>query len=402
MLQKETVVSDRHGWLRWFSLLALLTGLSACASDSPAALQTTEQSEDASAQGRVKDAATSTGTSPGNASTGASTGTNKPSGVSTGKSDAGAGEASTPGTNTTPAGSTADAGSSGDGGVAAAETPTVACNPADKKPDPKNFAAADIERYKGMTLAKPTGPYGALIETDPAMPESTIYRPAMLGAIKHPILVWANGACSKDGTYFSKWLLELVSHGFVVVSDGTPNGSGSRDLGTNGDPQIKMLDWIIAENERPCSQYYHKLDVTKTAASGQSCGGLMTLGASGDKRLTTVLIFNSGMFSPDDKIYGGLHAPMAYIIGGMDDIAYPQAETDVKAINTVPLFYGNLPVGHFATWADDNAGEFGRIGVGWLKWQLMGDPASEKMFAGADCELCQPPSKWTVVKKMMQ
>jgi hypothetical protein len=289
-----------------------------------------------------------------------------------------------------------------DAGAVVPEEPAVACNPADKKPDPTNFPAENIQRYRGMKLATPTGPYGFVIETDPAMAEYTIYRPMKMGEIKHPIMVWANGGCSKDGTYFSKWLMELVSHGFVVVSDGTPNGSGSRSLGTNGEPQIKALDWIIAENERPCSQYYHKLDVAKTAASGQSCGGLMSLGASGDKRLTTVVIFNSGMFSPDEKIYQGLHAPMAYFIGGMDDVAYPQAESDVKAINNVPLFYGNLDVGHFATWSEDNAGEFGRVGVAWFKWRLMGDAASEKMFVGADCELCKAPSKWTVQKKMMQ
>jgi hypothetical protein len=288
-----------------------------------------------------------------------------------------------------------------DAGKVPVEEPAVACNPADKKPDPKNFAPADINRYKGMTLATPTGPYGAVIETDPAMPEYTIYRPMKLGEIKHPVIVWANGGCSKDGTYFSKWLLELVSHGFVAVSDGTPNGSGSRSIGNNGAPQIKALDWIIAENERPCSQYYHKLDVTKTAASGQSCGGLMSLGASGDKRLSTVVIFNSGMFETDQKIYGGLHAPMAYFIGGMDDIAYPQAETDVKAISTVLLFYGNLDVGHFATWAEDNAGEFGRVGVNWFKWRLLGDVTAEKEFSGADCALCKAPSKWKVQKKMM-
>lgn len=291
---------------------------------------------------------------------------------------------------------------SADAGKLPADEPAVACNPADKKPDPKNFPAENINRYKGMKLATPTGPYGFVIETDPAMPESTIYRPMKLGEVKHPVVVWANGGCSKDGTYFSKFLMELASHGFVAVSDGAPNGSGSRSIGTNGVPQTKALDWILAENERPCSQYYHKLDATKTAASGQSCGGLMSLGASGDKRLTTVVIFNSGMFEPDQKIYGGLHAPMAYFIGGMDDIAYPQAETDVKAINTVPLFYGNLDVGHFATWAEDNAGEFGRVGVNWFKWRLMGDPTAEKEFSGADCALCKAPSKWKVQKKMME
>jgi hypothetical protein len=92
---------------------------------------------------------------------------------------------------------------------------------------------------------------------------------------------------------------------------------------------------------------------------------------------------------------------MAYFIGGESDIAHSNAESDVAAINTVPIFYGNLDVGHGATWEETNAGEFGRVGLGWFKWQLLGDMTAQKMFAGADCELCTPSSKWVVKKKMM-
>jgi hypothetical protein len=300
----------------------------------------------------------------------------------------------------------ADGGEEGDPSTPArdggGEEPATACNPADMKPPPANVPVSSIRRYQGQTVAPAKGPYKPVLETDPGLPEYTIYRPEKLGDVKHPVVVWANGGCSKDGTYFSKYLLEVASHGFVAISVGRPNGTGMGMLGPDGAPQIKALDWILAENERPCSQYYRKLDVTKSAAMGQSCGGLMTLGASKDKRLTTVGIFNSGLFDKDQAIYNGLHTPVGYFIGGDGDIAYPQAESDVMMINKVPLFYGNLDVGHFATWAEDNAGEFGRVGIGWLKWHLMGDSAAEKMFKGKDCELCVSPSKWKISKKMME
>ena len=276
------------------------------------------------------------------------------------------------------------------------------CNPSDRTPAPKNVPISAIKRYATTGVAPAKGPYKAVLESDPGLPDYTVYRPETLGAIPHPVLVWGNGGCSRDGTYFSKFLLEVASHGFVVVADGKPNGTGTRGITPDGTPLITALDWILKENERPCSQYYHKLAATKTAVAGQSCGGLMALGASKDKRLSTVIVFNSGLFQRDQTIYRGLHAPMAYFIGGPSDIAYPQAQEDTKAISTVPLFYGNLDVGHFATWAQDNAGEFGRIGVNWLKWRLMGDPVSEKMFSGPDCELCKAPSKWKVVKKNME
>jgi hypothetical protein len=241
-----------------------------------------------------------------------------------------------------------------------------------------------------------------VIESDPGLATHTVYRPMMLADTKYPIVAWANGGCIKNGTMFSRFLLEIASHGFVIVADGKPNGSGTGPLETNGEPQKQAMDWIIKENDRPCSKYYRKLDTTKVAAMGQSCGGLMTLGASGDKRLTTVVIWNSGMFERDQMIYMGLHTPVAYFIGGPDDVAYPQAEADFGAINTVPLFYGNTPVGHGGTYAQDNGGEFAQVGIAWLKWQLYGDMGASAagMFQGPDCGLCKN-TKWTVRKKNM-
>jgi hypothetical protein len=95
-----------------------------------------------------------------------------------------------------------------------------------------------------------------------------------------------------------------------------------------------------------------------------------------------------------------LHTPIAYFIGGSGDLAYDTAESDYMSIDNVPLFYGNDPVGHAATWTDANAGEFGRVNLGWLKWQLMGDMTAAKMFLGTDCELCKS-SVWTIKKKMI-
>jgi hypothetical protein len=303
------------------------------------------------------------------------------------------------------------AGSSGSPPVAGAagapaepEPPAVACNPADATPEAKAVPLTSITGSSNSAPIVPAlGPLMPVIEHDPGLATHTVYRPMTFGDTKYPVVVWANGGCIKNGTMFSRFLLEIASHGFVIVADGVPNGSGMGPLETNGVPQKQALDWIVAENERPCSKFYRKLDTTKIAAMGQSCGGLMTLGVSGDPRLSTVVIWNSGMFEPDEKIYMGLHTPIAYFIGGPDDVAYAQAETDVAAINTVPLFYGNLPVGHSGTYSQDNGGEFARVGIGWLKWQLYGDKteAGEKMFVGADCALCKG-TMWTIEKKMME
>jgi hypothetical protein len=311
---------------------------------------------------------------------------------------AGSGEAAAAGSGA------AAAGSGAAGGAATPEdtTPPEACNPADMTPEAKVTELSGVSD-SGGALTETKGPEMGLIEVDPGLDTHTIYRPATLAdGKKYPIVVWANGGCGRDGLMFARFLHEISSYGFVIVAWGTPNGTGMGELTTNGVPQTEALDWITKEAERPCSKYYRKLDTTKIAAMGQSCGGLMTFGVSGDKRLSTIVIWNSGMFMRDQMIYAGLHAPMAFFIGGPDDVAYAQAEDDFAAIETVPVFYGNAPVGHFATYAQPNGGEFGRVGIGWLKWQLYGDETETgaKMFVGADCELCKN-SMWTVEKKMM-
>lgn len=387
-------------------LLAWATA--ACSSDGDTPRDVPTESDDDAVEGDDDEAAPNEGKRDAGASGGeGKVDASKPRGegtpdASVSKIDAAGRDSATAKPDAGSAQGSGDASSGTDAGAVDQE-PEEACKPADKKPDPMNVPLSSIRRYAGMTIAPAKGPLKPVIESDPGFPDWTVYRPEKLGdGRKNPIMVWANGGCSRDGTYFSKFLLEVASYGIVAIADGKPNGSGMRSLGPDGAPQKSALDWIIAENDRPCSQYYRKLDVTKTAAMGQSCGGLMTLGASSDKRLTTVGIFNSGLFEKDQKIFDGLHTPVGYFIGGESDIAYAQAEGDVELITKVPLFYGNLDVGHFATWAQDNAGEFGRVGAAWLRWHLLEDPEAKKIFSGADCELCKPPSKWVVEKKMME
>lgn len=269
----------------------------------------------------------------------------------------------------------------------------------------------NIPGYQRLAKAPMTGPYEAVLETNAGWPEWTIYRPKDLGARQHPVVVWGNGGCLKNGTLFGQIALELASHGIIAVVDGKvypanadPIAGGIRELGGGGaGPMVTTLDWLTKENEQSCSPLFHKLNLSKVGVSGQSCGGMMALAAAGDKRVSTVLINNSGqLFQVDPKIYAALHTTVGYLIGGPTDMAYKSAEADFKAITNVPVFYANNPIGHHATWDQINAGEFGRVALGWFKWQLLDDPLAAKMFVGPDCELCKSGSKWTVKNKNME
>lgn len=293
------------------------------------------------------------------------------------------------------AGGDGSGGDSGDGGSAGAP---AQCDPADETPAPTPVPIDD----RGAPY---TGSHEVVVETDPGLPGYTLYRPGDLGGEDdYPIVAWGQGGCSLNGTTHPEFLAEIASHGYLVIADGAPNGSGSRpmisDYQALGAPLIQALDWAIAENDRPCSQYYRSLEPSKLAVMGWSCGGLMAEGVSSDPRLTTVLINNSGLLAPSDSIYDGIHTPMLILCGGPEDIAYPNGQRDYAAIDDVPIAFINAPVGHGGTFFEDNGGDFARVDLAWLQWWLKGDlgATGKGMFVGENCGLCGD-ARWTLESK---
>ncbi len=71
---------------------------------------------------------------------------------------------------------------------------------------------------------------------------------------------------------------------------------------------------------------------------------------------------------------------------------------DVGRIDHVPVFAGNLPVGHGGTFRVANGGDWARVAVAWLDWQLKRNAAARGWFAGPDCRLCTTFG-WTVQRK---
>jgi hypothetical protein len=282
-------------------------------------------------------------------------------------------------------------GAAGTAGTAVGATADVACNPADK-----GAAATPVSGIG--TGEKPGGMFATAVEIDPGLPGFTIFRPEPLGMIKHPVFTWGNGGCMKSNAGFSEFLLQIAAEGIVVIADGTPNATGSSNQ--DGSQLTKGIDWAEKENERPCSKYYHKLNMGAVGVSGQSCGGLMAINASSDKRVTTSMPMNSGLMSRNATLYAALHAPMAIINGGPNDIAYANGNDDFEAINNIPIMIANLPVGHGGTYREDNGGEMGKFARAWLRWQLLNDDGAtgKGMFIGDSCGFCG--SMWEMKWKM--
>ena len=288
----------------------------------------------------------------------------------------------------------------------------------DQAPAPEQERDAPRQPDTSAAAARAgTGPYPAVVGREPTLPTHTIYRPQALDPfgtrVRPPIVAWGNGGCTRSSFPFRSFLLEVASHGFLVVAIGQADALGP-DPGVGRTQPAQLLDgidWALAEQTRPASRYAGKLATDRIAVMGQSCGGLQALAVSPDPRITTSVIWNSGLLTDplpphlpmpqvDKAVLERLHASIAYVLGGVADSAYANALDDVARIDRVPLFFGSLDVGHGGTFAEPNGGEYARVGVAWLQWRLLDDQAAGALFAGAACGLCRDP-RWQVIKKQL-
>jgi hypothetical protein len=285
-----------------------------------------------------------------------------------------------------------------------------------------------------------SGPYKAVMEMDTGLPDHTIYRPedmSALGGITLPLVIWGNGACVNAGNSFSNFLTDISSYGFVAIAlgpivernaaspappaapaaqapiqqpaDTTQPPRNLPPAATHPSQMIEAIKWATAENDRADSKYYKRLNTGKIAVMGQSCGGVQAIEVAAEPRVTTAMVWNSGLFAQPSNMGGGktlgkkdlesIHVPMAYISGDSSDIAFNNANADFEYIKSIPVFRAwERGVGHGGTYNQPNGGEFAGIGVAWLSWQLKGDQKAARMFRGAECGLCVNP-KWVVQTK---
>jgi dienelactone hydrolase len=285
-----------------------------------------------------------------------------------------------------------------------------------------------------------TGPYAAMKEEDSSLPDHTVYRPrdiSAMGKQKLGVVAWGNGGCSDDAASTRFHLLELASHGYLVIASGkilsgpgtpprpapaaAPNGAppGPPPAGqprqlpppkTTAAQLTQAIDWALKENARAGSPYQGRIDPKQIAVSGFSCGGVQAIATAKDPRVATAVFQNTGLFDAGANTMPGMdvpkealkdiHTPVIYILGGSTDIAYKNGMDDFQRINHVPIAVANIESGHGGTYFQPNGGAAAQVAVGWLQWQLRGDAKAKAMFVGKDCGLCKNP-QWKLEKKQI-
>ena len=290
-------------------------------------------------------------------------------------------------------------------------------------PTPEQAAAQAAERERQARLPDTpgTGRYPAVKEEVASLPDHVVYRPAKLdalGATKLGVYVFGNGACSDDAASSRLHLLEVASHGYLVIAPGrirtgpgatAPVPPGAAQGRNSARELTTALDWALAQNADPKSPYHGRIDPKALAVSGYSCGGAQAMKVAADPRWKTVIMMNSGLLNvplnisladmdASKDLLATVHTPVLYTLGGESDVAWVNAMDDFKRL-AVPVFIADLKgVGHAGTYWQPNGGKAAQVVVAWLEWQLRGDKKAGQLFTGKDCGLCRDDA-WVVHRK---
>ena len=227
------------------------------------------------------------------------------------------------------------------------------------------------------------GPFAVVTEALDA--GHTVFRPADLGGGKHPVIVWGNGTGAVPAVY-APLLRHLASHGFVVAAADTPNSGTGREM-------LAGARTLVAENARPGSKYYGRIDTAHVGATGHSQGGGGAIAAGADPLVTTTVPIEPGPLGS----VPALHGPVFFLGGQFDTIVLPGLLVIPRyyAASHVPAVYGELAGATHFTPAGDGGGFRGAI-TAWFSYWLRGDAQARGVFFGPGCTLCADPA-WSKV-----
>jgi dienelactone hydrolase len=293
-----------------------------------------------------------------------------------------------------------------------------------------------------------SGPYKAIMATEPGLSAHVVYHPANLAALgskKMPVVIWGNGSCLYAGNRYRQFLTDMASYGYLVIAGG-PMGAVEQEVGPQSNPAVRggggggraaaapaagaqpernaasvpgapqgrvtvpllkeAVDWAIARNADTTSPFHGKLDLNWIVPMGHSCGGGLAIQlATEDARLNGLGIWFSGAGlagarGNEPASLQKVKGPVLLITGEESlDIAFASGKATFAAISHTPIFYAwQNELQHIGTFGAKDGGENGVLARNWLEWTTRGDRKASAMFRGTSCTLCRDVS-WHVQKK---
>lgn len=252
------------------------------------------------------------------------------------------------------------------------------------------------------------GSYHAMVMSNQALPEYTVYSPARLQAAAAktniPLIVFANGNCNNNSVLYENYLNELASFGYYVVAVGPYIADPTQAMEepraqslSEYDAVIKAIDKVCEQVNNPESSIYGLVDTTHICVMGHGCGGYQALIASEDSRVSTTVCLNSGIGHLDDgqsaapafeinqSVLKKVHTPILFIIGGEDDPAYYKALSDYEIVDNAFAAIATYPSGAQGTFSEDYGGVYSTVVLQWLDWLMKDNEASRGIFTGEEC-----------------
>jgi endo-1,4-beta-xylanase len=245
-----------------------------------------------------------------------------------------------------------------------------------------------------------------MMETPGVAPFFHVWRPTDLSAVegKLPVVVWANGACNRNDGGFRALFEMWASGGYFVVSLTSGGGSSSTTIAD----QRGLIEWVVEQAEMAGGPYNGKLDLDRIVAGGNSCGGITSLGlASMDERVAAVFVLSgsSGFGGADATVINGIEVPVAYLVGGEEDIARANAEADYEAFaDGLPAMIVKRSSGDHLTISNNamTMSEAADISVNWLDLTMFGlQGALDALNTPPLCTGCES-DLWTVTSKNLE
>jgi hypothetical protein len=234
----------------------------------------------------------------------------------------------------------------------------------------------------------------------------TVNRPANPAAVTGtmPVLAYGNSGCAHGSSSMEAPMLSLVAaRGIVVVQEGAVSGQATGvPSGVAPSLLTDAITWAEKENARSGSPLAGRLDLTKVAVAGHSCGGLEALLAGADPRVKAVVSLDSGFFANGGL--GGspaelnkLHSPVIFMDGGPSDIAYAQSRDNYDRVTVPAVLAEQASAGHGGFVTGTYRTDAMAAVVQFLDYTLNGNPAGRTFLLQPSGLMAK--AGWTVKSK---